>query len=65
MRRFPKEFSELLSPKGLRLLNGDSRNGSGLFREKNAYFANFSNLIKSDVIDACIRLMDDNLRPHL
>ncbi len=65
MRRFPKEFSELLSPKGLRLLNGDSRNGSGLFRDKNAYFANFSNLIKSDVIDACIRLMDNNLRPHL
>lgn len=65
MRRFPKEFSDLLSPKGLRILNDDSLNGRALFKDKKAYFANFPNLIRPDVVDSCIRLMDDNLRPCL
>jgi hypothetical protein len=65
MRRFPTEFSGLLSPKGLRILNGDSPNGRALLQKEGTYFANPTNLIRRDVIDDCIRLMDENLRPYL
>jgi len=65
MQRFPLEFSELLTPAGLRILNGKAPDSCGLFKDSRAYFANFSNLIKRDQVDACIRLMDKHLYPHL
>ena len=65
MRRFPAEFSDLLSPKGLRILNGDRSQDAALFKGTQAYFANFPSLIKPGVVDDCIRLMDKHLYPHL
>lgn len=65
LRSFPKEFSDLLSPRGLRLLNSTSRNGHGLFKNSAAYFANFPNLINSELVDDCISLMDKQLYPYL
>jgi len=65
MRRFPTEFAELLSPKGIKILQGKSLNSSGLFKDADAYFANFPNLIKPSVVDDCIRLMDEHLYPNL
>lgn len=65
MRKFPKEFSGLLTTRGLRLLSGDSRNGCGVFKDSSAYFANFPNLVKGELVDDCIGLMDKHLYPHL
>jgi hypothetical protein len=65
LRNFPKEFSSLLSPRGLRLLNGKSQNGRALFKDSATYFANFSNLIKPELVDDCISLMDKHLYPCL
>jgi len=65
MRRFPAEFSDLLSPKGLRILNGNSREDCALFKDTEAYFANFGSLLKSNAIDDCIKLMDRQLYPTL
>lgn len=65
MQRFPREFSDLLSPAGLRILKGTSPNNRNLFKGGRAYFANFPNLIKRDQVDTCMALLDKNLYPHL
>jgi hypothetical protein len=49
MRKFPKEFSGLLTTRGLRLLSGNSPNGCGVFKDSSAYFANFPNLVKGEL----------------
>jgi hypothetical protein len=61
MRRFPREFADLLSPHGLRILKEDSPSERGLFKGSNRYFANFSNLIPHGRAEDCMRLLDDNL----
>ena len=65
LRKFPKEFSELLSPRGSRVLSGASREDCGLFNDSRNYFVNFPNLIKSEVVDDCIGLLDKHLYPFL
>lgn len=65
MKRFPYEFSGLLTPKGLQTLNGEAPQSSKLFQNGKVKFASFSDLIKRDCVDDCIRLMDKYLYPHL
>lgn len=65
LRKFPTEFAKLLSPRGLSLLNGKSRNGCGLFKDSSIYFANFPPLVDVRLVDDCIALMDTYLHPHL
>jgi hypothetical protein len=65
MRRFPREFADLLSPRGQRILDGKSRAERGLFTRSNRYFANFSNLIRRESADACMRLLDEHLYDSL
>ena len=61
MWQFPAEFSDLLSPRGLHILNGKSVAERGLFIGLKKYFATFPNLIRRDMADACMRLLDDHL----
>lgn len=65
MQRFPHEFSELITPAGLRILNGQSPDNNSLFTNGRRYFANYPNLVKRDKVDDCIRLLDEYLYPHL
>ena len=65
MQQFPDEFSDLLSPAGLRILKGDSPNGCNLFRGGQAYFANFPNLIRREEVDTCVSLLDKHLYRYL
>ena len=60
MNEFPAEFSELLRPKGLRILRGQSAD-CGLFIGSRPSFANFSDLIRRDRAADCMRLLDENL----
>lgn len=61
MRSFPPEFADLLSPRGLRILQGKSPDGRGLFTRSHRYFANFSDLIRRESAEACMRLLDKHL----
>ncbi|MFS8085925.1 MAG: hypothetical protein ACMG6H_09865 [Acidobacteriota bacterium] len=65
MRRFPTEFSDLLTPRGLRILEGKSPDDCELFTRSDRYFANFSNLIRRDLAEACMRLLDEHLYDSL
>lgn len=65
IRKFPAEFSQLLSPRGQRILAGNSQTDCGLFKDKSAYFANFPKLVDGKLVDDCINLMDKHLHPHL
>ena len=62
MRSFPPEFADLLTRRGLRILTGKSSTERELFTRPNQYFANFSNLIRRESADACMRLLDVLLR---
>jgi hypothetical protein len=64
MKQFPHEFSDLLTPKGLRILAAQSSERD-LFTRSNRYFANFSNLIRKEKADACVSLLDNYLYPTL
>ena len=61
MRSFPDEFADLLSPHGLRILAGKSPTECGLFTKPGRYFANFSDLIRRDSAEACMRLLNHSL----
>jgi hypothetical protein len=64
MKLFPREFSELLSPEGLRILNGKAPH-CGLFKQGKAYFASYPKLIRRDRVNDCMTLLDKHLYPHL
>lgn len=65
LKRFPREFSELLAPRGLQILNGAVPEKSNQFQKKNSYFINLPNLIRPQVAVGCIRLLDKHLHHHL
>lgn len=60
MKRFPAEFSDLLTENGLRILRGTSSEG-GLFAQSDRYFAAFHNLIHPRTAEDCMRLLDEHL----
>jgi hypothetical protein len=61
MRKFPPEFADLLSPRGLCILQGKSPDNRGLFVRSNRYFVNFSGLIRRASATECMRLLDEHL----
>src|ERR1044072_1590182 len=65
MRSFPPEFADLLTRRGLRILNGKSSTERELFTRSNQYFANFSNLIRRESAAACMQLLDRHLYDSL
>lgn len=65
LKKFPREFSELLTPRGLQILNGGASEKCGQFGTTDAYFVNFPKLIRRTEATACMRLLDDGLYDHL
>ena len=64
MRHFPAEFSDLLSPRGLRILNGDRSQDAALFKGT-PLISPTSRPEQTGAVDDCSRLMDQHLYPHL
>jgi hypothetical protein len=65
MKRFPREFSGLLTPAGMQILDGKAPHSCNLFQDNKVKFATFSDLIKPERVDDCLRLMDKYLYPHM
>lgn len=65
MKKFPLEFADLLTRRGLRLLNNPNAAGAVVFNGTNRYFANYNNVIDPAKAEMCVRLMDEHLRPRL
>lgn len=65
LKKFPREFSELLTPAGLKILNGQAPEACAHFDKTDAYFANFPKLIRRPEADACMQLLDRGLYDYL
>ena len=63
MRAFPHEFSDMLTPEGLRILKGEIENS--LFLNGKRYFAIFDRMVDKRKADDAVKLMDTHLYPHL
>ncbi|MCU1264659.1 MAG: hypothetical protein JWM21_977 [Acidobacteria bacterium] len=64
-KKFPREFSELLTPRGLQILNGQAPEACARFGTTEAYFANFPKLIRRLQASQCMRLLDQNLYEYM
>lgn len=56
-QKFPREFSDLLTPRGLQILNAPDK--SRQFNNGSAYFANYPDLLRRREATDCMRLLDD------
>jgi hypothetical protein len=65
MKKFPAEFSDILSDHGLRILRGDAKNVCSTFSDLNRRFIFLPNIIDKKVATECTRILDDRLYPHL
>lgn len=64
-KKFPREFAELLTPRGQQILNGEAREECAQFGTTAAYFANFPKLVRRQEATACMRLLDEGLYDYL
>jgi hypothetical protein len=62
-QKFPAEFSDLLTTRGLKILN--SPDHALQFTNGNAYFANYPNLIRPSTANSCMKLLDDQFYDYL
>lgn len=65
MRKFPSEFSGLLTPRGMSILKGEERSACSLFNGSKKYFAILEGLIEKEKADACSKLLDKYVYPTL
>jgi hypothetical protein len=65
MRKFPHEFSDLLTPGGLGILKGEDADSRALFLGAKRYFATFDRALDKGKAEACVRLLDAQLYEHL
>jgi hypothetical protein len=65
MRKFPHEFSDLLTPAGLRILKGEHKNFRALFLDPKRYFATFEAAIDRRQAESCAEILDTHLYDHL
>ena len=63
MRAFPHEFSDMLTPDGLRILKGEAENS--LFLNGKRYFAVFDSVVDKRKAEHAVKLMDTHLYQHL
>ncbi|MDQ3917068.1 MAG: hypothetical protein M3348_01080 [Acidobacteriota bacterium] len=61
MRRFPKEFSDLLTPRGLRVLNGGVKDVCALFSGTKNYFVTLKDVVDREKAAACAEILDRSL----
>lgn len=65
MQKFPKEFAELLTPAGLRILNGEDESVCSLFRRTKNYFINLTDVVDKEKADSCVESLDKHLYDSL
>lgn len=65
LRKFPHQFSDLLTPDGLRILKGEDKNFRSLFRDPKNYFATFAGAIDRSKAESCAGILDRHLYEHL
>ncbi|HYP28496.1 MAG TPA: hypothetical protein VE262_17415 [Blastocatellia bacterium] len=65
MRKFPREFSDLLTPHGRSVLNGEEGSACSLFNGSKKYFVILEDLIEKEKADSCLRLLDEHVYPLL
>lgn len=65
MRKFPHEFSDLLTPAGLSILRGEDEKSCSLFLDPARYFATFDAAVDKSLAEDCVRIMDAHLYEHL
>ena len=65
MRKFPSEFSDLLTPYGRDILSGRADSACSLFRKSKKYFVILEDLIEKEKADSCLKLLDSHIYPLL
>ncbi len=65
MKAFPHQFSELLTPYGLKILNGKDENTRALFLNPKNYFVTLNKVIDKRKAQDCMDALDENLYQHL
>jgi hypothetical protein len=61
MKKFPDEFADLLTPYGLRILDGQVGSACSLFKGTTNYFATFDKIIQKKKAELCLDLLDKQL----
>ena len=65
MEKFPHQFSELLTPYGLRILRGEAENARALFRDNKKRFVALDKVIDKRKAVDCMAALDKHLYQHL
>ena len=65
MKRFPEQFSDLLTPFGMRVMKGQVQAALSLFRATPRYFVNLDRVVEKKKARACAELLDKHLYPLL
>jgi len=61
MDKFPKEFSDLLTPRGRRILEGAEPGACARFRDPRDYFVTLRGVVGRERADGCMALLDRGL----
>jgi hypothetical protein len=65
MKKFPHEFSELMTPYGLRILKGEDKHACSVFANPKKYFITLDKVINKSAARVCTELLEKNLHKHL
>lgn len=65
MEKFPRQFSELLTPYGLRILKGETEHARSLFHHSKNYFVMLDKVIDKRKAADCMDALDKHLYQHL
>lgn len=65
MAKFPHQFSELLTPYGLRILKGESEHARSLFHNTKKYFVMLEKVIDRNKARDCMEALDKHLYQYL
>jgi hypothetical protein len=65
MRKFPHQFSDMLTPDGMSILKGEAKDSCSLFLDPRRYFATFDGAVDKGVAESCVRILDAHLYEHL
>jgi len=65
MRRFPREFSEMLTPSGMSILACETKDRRALFARSRKYFVVLDGVVDTEMAEDSVRLLDTHLYPLL
>lgn len=65
MRKFPHQFSDILTPTGISVLEGRAKDSCSLFLNTQRYFATFDGAVDKSKAENCVEILDAHLYEHL